>query len=89
MTNLLLFYNYRFRRCCPQGKNGLQIELREMKQALEAVGNPVVFCHNDIILPNVIYNENKNTVTIIDYEYADYNYQAYDLAVHFTSYAGT
>lgn len=80
---------HRFRQCCPEGKNGLKKELSEMKKVLESVGNPVVFCHNDVILPNAIYMENQNRVAFIDYEYAGYNYQAYDLAIHFTSFAGT
>lgn len=37
---------------------------------------------------NVIYTESKNRVTFIDYEYADYNYQAFDIGNHFAEFAG-
>ena len=60
----------------------------KLKQTLQLVRSPVVFCHNDLLLANVIYNEGKHTVTFIDYEYADYNYQAFDIANHFAEFAG-
>lgn len=37
---------------------------------------------------NVIFTEQSNKVTFIDYEYADYNYQAFDIGNHFTEFAG-
>lgn len=65
------------------------MEFNRLKKALEFVENPVVFCHNDVILSNAIYNEKRSAVTFIDYEYSGFNYQAYDLAMHFTSFAGS
>mgnify|MGYP000848324768 CR=1 FL=1 len=59
-----------------------------LKKALQFVESPVVFCHNDLLLANVIYNEEKHSVTFIDYEYANYNYQAFDIANHFAEFAG-
>ena len=50
---------------------------------------PLVLCHNDILLNNILYEENTNNVHIIDYEYLGANPAAYDIANHFAEYAGT
>lgn len=63
-----------------------QNELTQIKRQLENIINPIVFCHNDLLLANVIYC--GNTVSFIDYEYAGYNYQAFDIANHFIEFAG-
>lgn len=55
---------------------------------LKTLGSPVVFAHNDLLLGNVIYTEPAARVAFIDYEYADHNYQAYDIGNHFTEFAG-
>lgn len=47
-----------------------------------------MFAHNDLLLGNVIYDEPNGTVSFIDYEYAAYNYQAYDIANHFNEFVG-
>ena len=52
------------------------------------LNSPIVFAHNDLLLGNIIYTEKLNQVTFIDYEYADYNYQAFDIGNHFTEFAG-
>lgn len=39
--------------------------------------NPFLFCSN------------VGIVKFIDYEYADFNYQAYDIGNHFNEFAGT
>lgn len=59
-----------------------------MREKLEYCSNPIVFAHNDLLLGNVIYTEKTNSVTFIDYEYAGYNYQAYDIGNHFTEFVG-
>lgn len=64
------------------------VEFGKLKKTLQFVQNPVVFCHNDLILANVLYNEDESTVTFIDYEYAGYNYQAFDIATHFSAFPG-
>jgi ethanolamine kinase len=48
----------------------------------------VVFCHNDLLPGNVIYTEERNSVTFIDYEYAEVNYQAFDIGNHFAEFPG-
>lgn len=48
----------------------------------------MVFAHNDLLLGNVIYDSSKNCVTFIDYEYADMNYQPFDIGNHFAEFQG-
>ncbi|CAG4940598.1 unnamed protein product [Colias eurytheme] len=66
----------------------LRIEFERLKSHLITTESPIVFAHNDLLLGNVIYNENNGTVSFIDYEYAAYNYQAYDIANHFNEFVG-
>lgn len=47
-----------------------------------------MFAHNDLLLGNVIYTAEQERVTFIDYEYADYNYAAFDIGNHFTEFPG-
>ncbi|RVE47353.1 hypothetical protein evm_007952 [Chilo suppressalis] len=41
-----------------------------------------------IALGNVIYNQVEETIAFIDYEYASYNYQGFDIANHFNEFVG-
>jgi ethanolamine kinase len=57
-----------------------------------------VLCHNDLLSGNILlYAPDKNKghytgpirdVYLIDYEYAAYNFRAYDLANHFCEFGG-
>lgn len=66
----------------------LKIELNQLKDVVSKIKSPVVFAHNDLLLGNILYNDCDNRVIFIDYEYADYNYQAYDIGNHFAEFAG-
>ncbi|KAL0584901.1 hypothetical protein ABG067_005345 [Albugo candida] len=48
----------------------------------------VVFCHNDLLSGNILYNNAWKRVQIIDYEYGAYNFRAFDIANHFCEYCG-
>ncbi|KAJ8866070.1 hypothetical protein PR048_033594 [Dryococelus australis] len=63
-------------------------EYTTLQSELSRIGSPIVFCHNDLLLGNIIYNSKRGKVTFIDYEYADYNYQAFDIGNHFAEFAG-
>ncbi|KAI7811570.1 hypothetical protein IRJ41_000727 [Triplophysa rosa] len=63
-------------------------EIEELKSHLNHIDSPVVLCHNDLLTKNIIYNQEEGTVKFIDYEYADLNYQAYDIGNHFNEFAG-
>ncbi|KAL1505816.1 hypothetical protein ABEB36_005291 [Hypothenemus hampei] len=66
----------------------LNEEIIELQTTLEKVETPIVFCHNDLLLGNVIFTQEDNDVTFIDYEYAAFNYQPYDIANHFAEFVG-
>ncbi|KAJ8299324.1 hypothetical protein KUTeg_023384 [Tegillarca granosa] len=69
-------------------KKALSKELDILRQELESMECPIVLCHNDLTLINIIYNKQKDEVKIIDYEYAMPNFRAYDIGNHFCEYAG-
>lgn len=66
----------------------LRIEFENLKSHLTKTESPIVFAHNDLLLGNVIYNKDEEKLSFIDYEYATYNYQAYDIANHFNEFVG-
>ncbi|XP_077994783.1 ethanolamine kinase 1-like [Glandiceps talaboti] len=79
--------NARFQKEIPSHEQlGKEIDLLE--SVLKPLNSPIVFCHNDLLLANVIYDEQTDSISFIDYEYATYNYQGFDIANHFAEYAG-
>ncbi|KAJ0179300.1 hypothetical protein K1T71_005012 [Dendrolimus kikuchii] len=66
----------------------LRIDFERLKSHLTKTESPIVFAHNDLLLGNVIYNKDEERISFIDYEYATYNYQAYDIANHFNEFVG-
>ncbi|XP_034444920.1 ethanolamine kinase 1 [Hippoglossus hippoglossus] len=66
----------------------LSVEMESLKRHLSQIDSPTVLCHNDLLTKNIIYNKNEGMVKFIDYEYADYNYQAFDIGNHFNEFAG-
>ncbi|XP_032894388.1 ethanolamine kinase 1-like [Amblyraja radiata] len=63
-------------------------EIEVLKEHLLQMKSPLVLCHNDLLCNNIIHVEEKGEVKFIDYEYAGYNYQAYDIGNHFNEFAG-
>lgn len=78
---------YRYQAEVPS-KGDLMKELTWMQDVLGQLNNPIVFCHNDLLLANIIFDSDSNSVHFIDFEYAAPNYQAYDIANHFCEFAG-
>nr|XP_019934181.1 PREDICTED: ethanolamine kinase 1-like [Paralichthys olivaceus] len=66
----------------------LSAEMESLKRHLLQIDSPTVLCHNDLLTKNIIYNNKEGMVKFIDYEYADYNYQAFDIGNHFNEFAG-
>ncbi|XP_077590597.1 ethanolamine kinase 2 [Stigmatopora nigra] len=66
----------------------LSTEAESLERHLSALGSPTVLCHNDLLTKNIIHDRERGTVKFIDYEYAEYNYQAFDLGNHFNEFAG-
>ncbi|XP_070569897.1 ethanolamine kinase 1-like isoform X4 [Ptychodera flava] len=78
--------NIRFKENIPN-YDQLGKELEELETTLVQLNSPIVFCHNDLLLANIVYDEQTN-VAFIDYEYTCYNYQGFDIANHFCEFAG-
>jgi ethanolamine kinase len=68
--------------------DSLKAELIEMTKELDKLDQCVVFCHNDLLSGNVIYNEKDEKVEFIDFEFAGPNHRAYDIGNHFCEFAG-
>lgn len=47
----------------------------------------VVYCHNDLLAANIMYNETTGELQLIDFEYGGVNYRSFDLANHWNEYA--
>lgn len=79
---------FRFEELGLPNQSDLNDEIIHLQKTLEKTESPVVFAHNDLLLGNVVYTESEDSVTFIDYEYAAFNYQAYDIANHFAEFVG-
>ncbi|XP_004499796.1 probable choline kinase 2 [Cicer arietinum] len=62
-------------------------EISILEKELSGAHQRIGFCHNDLQYGNIMLDEETNSVTIIDYEYASYNPVAYDIANHFCEMA--
>jgi len=69
-------------------KSKLQDEFQFLEQQLSKADSPIVFTHNDLLAPNIIFNPANNLIRFIDYEYANYNFRGFDLGNHFCEWAG-
>ena len=69
-------------------KAELKAEIDEFEALLKGCDSPVVFCHNDLLLGNIILAPDRSKVTFIDYEYGAPNYLAFDLGNHFDEFVG-
>lgn len=65
----------------------LGAEIEDLRLRLSGFDSEIRFCHNDLQYGNIMMDEEDNTLTLIDYEYATYNPVAYDLANHFCEMA--
>lgn len=62
-------------------------EIDFLETRLEKIHSPVVFCHNDLLLKNIIKNK-RDSISFIDFEYASYNPRGFDIGNHFNEHAG-
>ena len=84
--------------CNPECKERLKTEwfsrdqLRQesnfLQNMLQDTSCPVVFCHNDALLGNIVLQHNNNSVAFIDLEYGAPNYAVFDIANHFCEFVG-
>jgi ethanolamine kinase len=66
----------------------LKANIDELEGILSKLHSPVVFCHNDLLHKNIIYNRTEDKISFIDFEYANYNPRGFDIGNHFNEYAG-
>jgi ethanolamine kinase len=70
----------------------LKDEVKQLEDHIMAYTNEkkslIVLSHNDLLLGNIINDVESEKIKFIDLEYADVNFQAYDIANHFNEYAG-
>jgi thiamine kinase-like enzyme len=78
----------RFEELKLPSKEELMTEFSALESELRPLNSPLVFSHNDLLLGNIVYDKSKAEVTFIDYEYAAYNHQAFDIGNHFNEFAG-
>ncbi|KAI9261681.1 kinase-like domain-containing protein [Phascolomyces articulosus] len=66
----------------------LSQELENLIKILETLDSPIVFSHNDLLYGNVIYDDEKEEASFIDYEYGCYAFRGFDIGNHFNEFAG-
>ena len=66
-------------------KQDLIKEFNFLKNILEDCDSPLVFCHLDLNLPNIVYD--GTDVHFIDVEYAGCSHPAFDIANHFVEFS--
>jgi len=69
-------------------RDKLLTEMSTLKSSLHEEKLELGLCHNDLLSGNILYDEAKDVVHFIDYEYGSYNYNAYDIANHFVEWSG-
>ena len=62
-------------------------ELHWLKTQLPPTAS-IVFCHNDLLAANIMYHEEQDIFQLIDFEYGGINYRSFDIANHFSEFAG-
>ena len=78
----------------PYNKVELTNEIDRMEKTFMEKGilerAKVVFAHNDLMPNNILvdYAGTEVNVSIIDYEYGDWNYREFDIANHFNEFVG-
>ncbi|KAG2171808.1 hypothetical protein INT43_008188 [Umbelopsis isabellina] len=63
--------------------NKLELEIEEAKEAFSSHQNDLAFCHNDTQYGNILRMKDEDgELVLVDYEYAGYNYAAFDIGNH-------
>jgi len=73
-------------------KQALLDELQRLQDHIESLDCDVVFCHNDLLSGNILYqpasSDAEARVWFIDYEYGSYNYRCFDIGNHWAEWLG-
>lgn len=79
------------RRAAQLDTQRLHAEVDACEAACAALRSPVVYCHNDLLAPNVLVSTAPGAAPelyLIDFEYGCYNFRGFDLGNHFNEWAG-
>ncbi|KAI9284543.1 kinase-like domain-containing protein [Umbelopsis sp. AD052] len=61
----------------------LDTEIKDLKEILNKLNSEIVFCHNDTQYGNILrMNDEDGELVLVDYEYAGYNFAAFDIGNH-------
>jgi len=63
-------------------------EIDNMENVVRLLASPTTFCHNDLLMGNIIISIPENEVHFIDFEYANYGPRGFDIADHFIEMCG-
>lgn len=66
----------------------MEDEINFLEKMLSGEGESIGFCHNDLQYANMMFNDEDKCLTIIDYDCANYDPIAFDIANHFNEMAG-
>ena len=66
----------------------LLTETQSIISAIAKLNLPIVLCHNDLLLANILYDKSADKLTFMDFEYSTHNFNCYDIGNHFAEYAG-
>ena len=67
-------------------KAQVKAEIANLESVLGSCRSPVVFCHYDLLLNNIVVN--GDTVSFIDMEYGAPAHAVFDIANHFNEFVG-
>lgn len=81
------YFYFRITKSFPS-KPILMEQFTQLLSKLKSTNSPIVFCHNDLLLSNIIYTSDIQKISFIDFEYAEQNYQAFDIGNHFAKISG-
>ncbi|CAG2102431.1 unnamed protein product [Medioppia subpectinata] len=75
-------------KCETLNARDLQTEIQWLKAAIDAIGSPIVFSHNDLKGYNIMVTKvnNKEGVMLCDFEYSCYSYRGYDFGTVFAEW---
>ncbi|CAG8620725.1 9278_t:CDS:10 [Ambispora gerdemannii] len=59
-----------------------------LEREIAKLNSPIVFCHNDLLHTNIVYQESEKKISFIDYECGSFNYRGFDIGLHFNNFAG-
>jgi ethanolamine kinase len=65
----------------------MEQELQELEKLAIKYNCDIVFCHNDLLPYNILYEEKSGDIHFIDFEYCGYNYRGFDIGNHFCEYS--